>query len=127
MKHNKIDTNISGRIKRSREIPADFMATNSKLSPRFPKVIIEEIRMAIGIAKARREAPAYQINCPMVTISKPLPTKSSIYFQSICIINTNTAMKKVIMKGPIKVLRISLSNFFIIRLQANFLRLILLP
>jgi hypothetical protein len=45
------ETNSKGLINRSNEIPADFIATNSKLSPRLPKVIMEEIKMAYGNAK----------------------------------------------------------------------------
>ena len=53
---------ISGLMKRNREIPDDLMATSSKLSPRLPKVMIEEIRMAIGMASISNEALAYQRN-----------------------------------------------------------------
>ena len=104
-------TNTSGRIKRSKEIPEDLIATNSKLSPRLPKVIIEEIRIAIGIARVSREALAYQRNLPMVKKSKPFPTRSSMYFHRICIISTKNAIKKVTMKGPKNDFKISLSNF----------------
>ena len=45
-----MDTTNKGRIKRRREIPADFIATNSKLSPKLPKVIIDEIKIASGRA-----------------------------------------------------------------------------
>ena len=102
-------------MKRSREIPEDLMATNSKLSPRFPKLMIEEIRIAIGMANTIRAALAYQINFPMVAKSNPFPTRSSIYFHKICIINTKTAIKKVMMNGPKKDFKISLSSFLIIR------------
>jgi len=76
--------------------------------------MIDDIRMAIGIASVSNDALAYQRNCNMVIISRPLPTRSSIYFHSICIINTKNAMKNVTIKGPIKDLKISMSNFFII-------------
>lgn len=105
--------NISGRINLKREMPEDFMATNSKLSLKFPKVIMDEIKIAIGIASIRSEALAYQINCAIVIKSSPFPTKSSIYFHKLCIINTKNPMKKVMMKGPINDFSISLSNFFI--------------
>jgi hypothetical protein len=68
--------------------------------------------MAIGMARIRSEALAYHINLQTVAKSNPFPTKSSIYFHKLCIINTKNAMKKVIMKGPIKDFIISLSSFF---------------
>jgi hypothetical protein len=49
----------------------------------------------------------------MVVKSRPLPTRSSIYFQAVCISNIKRAMKNVTINGPIKDLRISLSSFFI--------------
>ena len=70
-----------GRIKRKREIPADLMATSSNLSPRFPKVIIDESKTASGNANGTRVAETYPINFPMVKKSKPLPTISSIHNQ----------------------------------------------
>jgi hypothetical protein len=94
-------------------MPEDLMATNSKLSLKFPKVIMDEIKMAIGIASINKDALAYQTNCAIVTKSSPFPTKSSIYFHKLCIINTKKPMKKVMMNGPIKDFSISLSNFFI--------------
>ena len=105
--------NISGRINLNSEMPEDLIATNSKLSLKFPKVIMDEIKMAIGIASISNEALAYQINCAIVIKSSPFPTKSSIYFHKLCIINTKNPMKKVMMKGPINDFNISLSNFFI--------------
>jgi len=38
-------------MKRNSEIPADLIATNSKLSPRLPKVIIDDIKIDSGSAK----------------------------------------------------------------------------
>jgi hypothetical protein len=58
----KTDNHINGLMNRNNDIPEDFMATSSKLSPRFPKVIIDEIKMAIGIASISNEALAYQRN-----------------------------------------------------------------
>ena len=111
-------------------MPDDFMATNSKLSLKSPKVIMDEIKIAIGIASINNEALAYQINCAIVIKSRPFPTKSSIYFHKLCIINTKNPMKKVMMKGPINDFNISLSNFFImftVRLRCdailNFMKL----
>ena len=112
---NKRATQTSGRIKRNSEMPDDLIATNSKLSPRLPNVMMDEMRMAMGIASVSMEALTYHKNFPMVTKSSPLPTRSSRYFQSPCIISTKNAMKNVMINGPIKDLRISLSNFFIMQ------------
>ena len=114
MYESRIAKNINGRIKRSNDIPDDLIATNSKLSPRLPNVMIDEMRMAMGMASVSNDALAYHRNWLMVIKSSPFPTRSSIYFHNICIIKTKNAMKKVMMKGPIKDLKISLSNFFII-------------
>lgn len=40
----------SGRIKRNSGMPADLIATVSKLSPSFPNVMIEESNTASGKA-----------------------------------------------------------------------------
>lgn len=45
-----------GRIKRCREIPDAFAAVISKCSAMFPKVIIEETRIASGSAKGTKLA-----------------------------------------------------------------------
>jgi len=108
-----IATNINGRIKRNREMPDDFTATSSKLSPRLPNVMMDEIKMAMGIDKVRSDALAYQRNVMMVEKPRPLPTTSSTYFHKLCINSTKNAMKNVATKGPMNDLSISLSNFFI--------------
>ena len=62
MPQSKIVNPINGLINLSKETPEDFMATSSKLSPKFPKVIMDEIRMAIGMASINNDAQAYQRN-----------------------------------------------------------------
>lgn len=94
------------------EIPADLMATNSKLSPRLPNVISEESKTDKGKASGINTALWYQINFKIVAASSPFPTKSSIHSQKNCMINTNSVMKKVATNGPIKAFIMSLSNFF---------------
>jgi hypothetical protein len=111
--HNKITTKKRGRIKRINDIPEDFNATSSKLSPSLPKVIIEESNMAIGIASITMVALAYIMNWVSVKKSRPLPTRSSIYFQRVCIIRTNSAIKNVAMNGHMNAFKTNLSNFFI--------------
>jgi len=50
-------------------------------------------------------------NCKMVSRSKPLPTKSSMYNQKNCMVSTNIEIVNAAKKGPINALRISMSNF----------------
>lgn len=40
----------NGRMNRSNPMPADFIATNSKVSPRFPNVMIDDSKTASGNA-----------------------------------------------------------------------------
>jgi len=107
------ETTSKGLMKRSKEIPADLIATNSKLSPRLPNVMIDEIKIESGNAKGIAVAVTYAVSLSKLENSNPLPTKSSIYFQKNCITNMNKVMKKVAMNGPMKDFRISLSSFFI--------------
>ena len=52
MKNNKLD------IPFRKDTPADFIATNSYFSARFPKVIIEDRRIEIGRANGTSLAEA---------------------------------------------------------------------
>jgi argininosuccinate synthase len=64
---------------------------------------------------SRDQTIAYGEKCGVespVKKSSPFPTKSSTYFHRFCIINTKNAMKNVMINGPIKDLKISVSNFF---------------
>ena len=92
-------------------MPADFMATISKVSPRFPKVIMPESSMDKGNAKGTQCITTKPINLSRTKKFKPLPTISSKYNQKNCSVNTKTAIEKVAKKGPIKDLMINISNF----------------
>ena len=96
----KIVTKTNGIIIRGREIPADFIASNSLFSPKFPSVISDARSVAKGSAMGTSPAEAYTSNSTITFHSSPLPTKSSIYFQRNCIKRMNMAMKKVITSGP---------------------------
>ena len=65
----------------NKPIPADLIATNSKLSPRFPNVMIADNKIASGNAKGTRVALKYITSLNMVNVSMPFPTKSSIHNQ----------------------------------------------
>jgi len=77
--------------------------------------MIDEISIAIGIAREESVALAYHTNLTIVKKGNPFPTRSSMYFHNICIIKTKNAIKKVMINGPRNDLRISLSNFFNMR------------
>ena len=96
-----------------REIPAALMAVSSELSPKFPKVIREERRMASGSACDTKKSPMYQKNCAIISIDKPFPMSSSMYLHKNCIISTNWQMKKVPMKRSPNCLAMNMSNFLI--------------
>ena len=100
-------------MKRSKEIPADLIATSSKLSPRFPNVINEESNTASGNARGTRAAVWYQVNSRMIPVLNPFPTKSSIHNQKNCMTKTNSVIKNVATNGPMKAFTINMSSFLI--------------
>ncbi len=100
-----------GRMNRIKGIPADLMAINSKLSPRLPKVMMEEKSNASGIAVVNILTDTRPTNFKMMNVSKPFPTKSSMYSQKNCMVSTKIEIVNAAKKGPMKALRISMSNF----------------
>jgi hypothetical protein len=78
---NKIAVTSNGRINRNNPIPADLIATSSKVSPRLPNVIMDDNKTANGRASGTSVALKYIINLMMMGPSIPLPTKSSIQSQ----------------------------------------------
>ena len=98
-------------MKRTKGMPADLIAINSKLSPRFPNVIIEEKSNAKGMAVVNMLIDTRPTNFKIMNVSNPLPTKSSIYSQKNCMVSTNIEIVNAAKKGPINALRISMSNF----------------
>ena len=107
----KLATTIKGRIKRNKEIPDAFIAIISKVSPRFPKVIMLDKSIASGSAKGIQLTTTKPINFNSKKKFNPLPTISSKYNQKNCSVKTKTAIKKVAKKGGIKALITSMSNF----------------
>ena len=59
-------------------MPAALIAINSKLSPKFPKVMIDENNNANGNAVVNVVADTKPISCKMVRVSRPFPTRSSM-------------------------------------------------
>ena len=73
-----IEITMSDRNDCIKEIPAALMAVSSLLSPKLPKVMSDESRIANGKACGTNIKPIYQKNCAMISIDNPLPIKSSI-------------------------------------------------
>ena len=111
--HTKMVKTSSGRMKRINEIPAALMATNSNFSPRFPNVMMDENSNANGKAMGTQKRATSPINLSTVIKSRPFPTRSSIYNQKNCMVNTNREMANAAINGPIKERIISMSSFFI--------------
>ena len=111
MPAKKIVNINSGRIKRISGIPAALMAISSKLSPKFPKVMMEENNKAKGSAVVKVLTETNPTNSKMVNRSNPLPTKSSMYNQKNCMVSTKVEIVSAAKNGPMKALRISMSNF----------------
>jgi len=72
---------------------------------------MEENNKAKGSAVVKVLTETNPINCKIVSKSKPFPTKSSMYNQKNCIVSTKVEMVSAARKGPMKALRISMSNF----------------
>ena len=102
-----------GIMTRLTETPPAFIATSSYFSPKLPMVIMEAKRTAIGSAMGTNVAEAYMRSSAMTENSRPLPTKSSTYFQTNCMRSTSTERVKVSTSGPMKDLSMSLSSLFI--------------
>ena len=95
------------------EMPAALIAVSSELSPRFPKVMSEDKRIASGRACGTRVSPMYQKNCASTSTDNPFPMRSSMYLHRNCIISTNWQMKNVPMKSSPNCLAMNMSNFLI--------------
>lgn len=98
------------------DIPAAFIAVSSLLSPRFPKVMSAESRMASGRACGTSIRLMYQKNCASTSMDSPLPISWSMYLHRNCIISTNWQMKKVPTKSSPNCLAMKISNFFILNI-----------
>ena len=109
----KIEMISKGRIKRNSGMPAAFIATSSKLSPRLPNVIMEEKRRERGSAIGTQISVTSPTSFKMVKRSRPFPTRSSIYNQKNWSIRTKEVIKKVAINGPTKAFSINVSSFFI--------------
>ena len=101
----------NGFINLKREIPADFMATISNVSPKLPKVMMLDNNIAIGMANGKPCKTTKPISLMNVVKFKPLPTISSIYNQKNCKVSIKIANRKVAKKGPINARITNISNF----------------
>ena len=73
-----IEITMSDRNDCIKEMPAALMAVSSLLSPKLPKVMSDESKMANGNACGTNIKPIYQKNCAIISMDSPLPIKSSI-------------------------------------------------
>jgi hypothetical protein len=76
--------------------------------------MIEANNIAKGNARGISPKAAYINNSDTIAQSSPFPTKSSMYFHRNCISRINTQMKKVIKKGPKKLLIINRCSRFML-------------
>lgn len=83
-----------------RDIPAAFIASNSRFSPMFPKVIREDNNIAKGSAETKRDNVAYNRNSKSTEISNPFPIILSTEFQRNIIRTMNRQTTKVAMNVP---------------------------
>ena len=95
------------------DIPAAFIAVNSELSPRFPKVISDDNSTASGKASGTIIKLIYQKNSPSTSNVSPLPINSSTYCHKNCIISTKRLTTNVPMKSIPNCFIIKMSNFLI--------------
>ena len=58
-------------------MPAAFMASSSKVSPKLPKVMSEASSKPSGSACGTSVMPIYQKNCARMSTDRPLPISSS--------------------------------------------------
>ena len=103
-----------------KEIPFPFIATNSKLSDKFPNVMSPATIIVNGNAIGTKSANDKNINFNMTVAGIPLPTNSLIYFQRNCIKNKKRLSTNVTRKGPIKDRNTKTSIFF--SLKRDFIK-----
>lgn len=92
--------------------PEALSATISYDSAKFPNVIKLDNKTESGNAIGIRSAREKKIRRATTCQSKPLPTRSSMYFQRKSIRNRNIDIKNVPKKGPIKALTTRRLIFF---------------
>ena len=109
----RVTKTMRGRSVCISEMPAALMAVSSLDSPRLPKVMSEESRMARGRACGTIICAMYQKNCAMTSRVRPLPMRVSMYFHTNCIISTKRLMKNVPTKSKPNCLTMNMSSFLI--------------
>ena len=93
-----------------KEIPEDLMLDSSYLSAISPKTITLLSRTVSGNALGISAKAKYPMSSKKSKIPYPLPKISSICFHSVCMMSTNSTMKKDNIQGPIKPFINNLSN-----------------
>ena len=92
------------------------MAVSSELSPRLPKVMSDESRMARGNACGTSISIMYQKNCAITSMDSPFPMSSSMYRHRNCIISTNRHTKNVATKSSRNCFAMNMSSFLILNI-----------
>ena len=88
-------TRMRGVRMRTRGMPAAFMLSSSKRSPRLPNEIRLASRTARGIDMGMSVRLLYQKNLPSRSMESPLPMRSFIHFHRNCMTKMKRQMKKV--------------------------------
>ena len=103
---------------RSNGMPADFMLSSSKCSPRLPNEMRLDKRTAKGIDLGMTVRLLYQKNFPRRSIVRPLPMRLFIHIHRNCITKMKRQMKKVPAKSSRNPLMMYMSSFLIIFILA---------
>ena len=88
-------TKMRGARMRMRGMPADFMLSNSKCSPRLPNEMRLARRTASGIDLGMTVRLLYQKNLASKSIVRPLPMRLFIHIHRNCMTKMNRQMKNV--------------------------------
>ena len=88
-------TRMRGARMRTSGMPADFMLSSSKCSPRLPNEMRLARSTASGIDLGMTVRLLYQKNLARRSIVKPLPIRLFIHIQRNCMTKMNRQMKNV--------------------------------
>ena len=92
--------------------PIELIAVISDFSASPPTSIIDASNTASGSAIGMSVILEYISNSKIISMSKPLPIKSSIYFQRNCINKINITTEKLRKKGRRNDVKINFWNMF---------------
>ena len=105
-------TATMGASTRVSEMPEALMAVSSNFSPMSPRVIMEESRVASGMASGSVWILPHIRNSRITLNSRPFPTSSSMYSQRNCRARMKMTMARIAKNGPTKDFNMNLSSLF---------------